>query len=289
VSGADTEPAVYRIGLANGPGGVVAAVFDLPGCRAVARDEAEMRNILPVAIAEYLAWLDGHGEVTRNAFPFLFEITEEVDVSTLAGVAYGEFCFEDDLRPAERVDIEAGVRLMGYSHQDLLSIVRPLPDLVLDWQPPAYGVVSDPWAGEPRSIREILGHIASSEGYYARNLRGEREPPRDGHVRSDLFSQRQGVLARLHSLTDEDLRAQFKHEPMPEQQEYEHWTVRKALRRFIAHERFLPGRSSSGWPGSSSGHHRSKSPRRPGLSRKETELDGADVLRQGRGPVPAQG
>jgi hypothetical protein len=236
--GANIEPTVYHVGLAKGPGGVVGVVFGLPGCRCVARSETEIREIVPVAIAEHLAWLDGHGKVTRDAFPILYEVVEEVDVSSVSGVAYGEFCFEDDLRPIQREEVKDAMQVMGYSREDLIALVRPLPDMVLDWQPPADAVQADPWAPEPRTIRDVLSHIAATEGHYARNLGPVLEPPQDEPARTELFGQRERVLERLRALDEETLRAEFRHRPSAQEAGYEHWTVRKALRRFISHERF---------------------------------------------------
>jgi hypothetical protein len=239
-------PAIYRVGLVKGigsmsleAGGVEAIVFDLPGCQCSGPDESAVRSLLPVVIAEHLAWLDQHGDVTRDAFPFAIEVVEAVDIAEMAEVAAGEFCFEDDLRPATAGAVETAMRRMAFARQDLLDIVRPLPDAVLDWEPPveAMGKV-DEWARDVRSIRGVLNHIASAEGYYARNIGSDRGAPQSEADRFDLFGQRQRALVRLRGLTEGELAAEYKHRQPWQESGYEHWTVRKALRRFIAHERF---------------------------------------------------
>ena len=229
----------YHVGLTTGTGGVEACVFDLPGCRTVAPDRQAVLALVPVAIAEHLSWLCGHGEVVRDDSPFKLEVTEEVDVTTLLDVADGEFVFQDDLRPVTEEEMGSAVRRMGFARQDLLKLVGPLPEPVLDWHlPPTAAVRVDDWAPEVRSIRGIVEHIANADGYYAANV-GDTPWPRMGDAeRADLLGQRQRAIDRLRALTAEE-RSQLFQRRQPWQKEgHEHWTVRKALRRFVEHERF---------------------------------------------------
>jgi uncharacterized damage-inducible protein DinB len=117
---------------------------------------------------------------------------------------------------------------MGFAREDLLALVEPLPDEVLDWQP-----TPEKW-----SIRRIVGHIASADGYYRTSLL-ESEPVLDPpEERSNLKLQRERAIAHLRSLTA----AQWAHVFRPDWPwrwaKDEEWPVRKALRRFIYHERF---------------------------------------------------
>jgi hypothetical protein len=223
----------YRVGAGDFGDHVEGWVFDLPGCQTVGPDRDAALALLHVVIAEHLSWLDGHGEVTRDAFPFEVKVIEEVNVAEL-DVGGGEFCFADDLRPATPNDVERTIRRLGFARKDLIELVRPLPDTVLDWVPPPSALRIDDWAPEVRSIRAILQHVAGADGYYARNVGSTPWPELTDSDRTDLFSQRQRAITRLRALTEDDRSRLFKHRPGPE----EHWTVRKALRRFIAHERF---------------------------------------------------
>ena len=233
------QPHVYRVGLALRSVEVEAVVFDLPGCQCTGHDEAFVRARLPVVVAEHIAWLDQHGDVTRDAFPLKVEVVEEVDVATLQDVADGEFCYEDDLRPAGREDVETAIRRMGYARQDLLAVVRHLPEAVLDWQPPAAAVKVDEWAPEIRSIRGILQHIAGADGYYARNVGAAPVTGSLGtNAAPDLFEQRHHAVEHLRSLSGDDLGSLFERRQPWQTEGAEHWTVRKALRRLISHERF---------------------------------------------------
>lgn len=231
------EPTVYRVGLTLGIDAVEGVVFDLPGCHATAPGEAALCAVLPVVIAEHIAWLDQHGDVTRDAFPFEVEVAERVHAAALTDIAEGEFCFEDDLRPATREDVEAAVRRMGYARNDLLAQVRHLPDQVLDWQPPASAVTQDDWAPGVRSIRGILEHIAGADGYYTGNV-GSATRPASGGQDANLFESRQRAIERLRALPESDLGTVYERRQPWQMAGYERWTVRKALRRIISHERF---------------------------------------------------
>jgi hypothetical protein len=87
VSGVSNRARVYRCGIAIREDGVDAVVFDLPGGQTQVPQRDDALAVLPVVIAEHLAWLGGHGQVTRDAFPFAVEVGEEVDVPSLAGVS----------------------------------------------------------------------------------------------------------------------------------------------------------------------------------------------------------
>ncbi|HEY7269201.1 MAG TPA: DinB family protein [Dehalococcoidia bacterium] len=232
------EPKVYHAGLVIMPSGVDAVVFDLPGCTGAAADEAAAREMLPIVIAEHLAWLDRHGDVTRNAFPFEVEFTERVDVEALDGISGGEFLFKAFARPVSHDDLETAVRRLGYAREDLLAVVSQLPDPVLDWCPPASAFAPDEPGSEVRSIRRVLGHIAGSDAYYAGNI-GDApwERVRPGDI-PDLFDMRREAIERLDSLTPAELAGRWDRRHPWDPERVEQWTVRKALHRFIVHERF---------------------------------------------------
>ena len=82
------------------------------------------------------------------------------------------------------------------------------------------------------------GHVASADGYYRVSLLEQQpaqEPPEE---RFDLALQRERAVAHLRSLTDAQ-RAQVFRPSWPwRDDEDDEWPVRKALRRFIYHERF---------------------------------------------------
>jgi uncharacterized damage-inducible protein DinB len=224
----------YRVGLTKNVGSDVEAwVFDLPGCWTVAPDVASIGPLLPVLIAEHLAWLRRHGETAGEVSPIEVEVTEGVDARREA-----EFCFTADRAPVTAEEIETAIRRMGFARQELLDLVGELPDLVLDWRPPVSAAARiDSWAPQIRNIREILNHIASGDRYYRTAFQDEAAPPEPQEEIFDLALQRQRAINHLRLLAAEDCARTFR----PRRRlrsEAEEWTVRKALRRYICHERF---------------------------------------------------
>src|SRR5215211_5924060 len=120
----------YRVGIDSRDGNVTAWVFDLPGCRSISGTREETLALVPIAIGEYLAWLDTHhARPVDVSEPYEFDIVEEYNEN-------GEFCFEDDRRPVNEDELERGIRYVGFAHADLASMLRPLTETVLDWKPP---------------------------------------------------------------------------------------------------------------------------------------------------------
>lgn len=221
----------YHVGLSfrGDKAEVEAWVFDLPGCCAIGRSDDEVRSLLPLVIAEHAAWLTGHGIAIENPDPAAFSIVETIVLEVAE-----ERCFADDKAPLNVNELTVAINRLGFSRQELLGITRQLPDILLDWRPPTSSVSVDAWEPEARTIREILNHVASTEGYYRRSLYAS-EPRKMEAEPQSLFLQRERVLARLRELGAQPENALFhsvwRSEP-------EAWTVRKALRRLIWHERF---------------------------------------------------
>ena len=209
-------------------------MFDVPGCWTVAPDIASIGPLLPVVIAEHIAWLERHGERLGDASLVEMEVKEEVDARREA-----EFCFAADRTPVTVGEIETAIRRMGFARRDLLDLVRELPDLVLDWRPPSSAAArTDSWAPEIRNIREILNHIAGGDRYYRTAL---LEEPTTAELQGegfDLAVDRQRAINHLRSLTAEDCARTLRPRRRLLSEAEEEWTVRKALRRYICHERF---------------------------------------------------
>jgi len=224
----------YTIYLEPGPAGpCMAHVLDLPGCfvRAANRDEALRR--LPDAIRDYHAWLRRHGEpAPPEEEPIEIKVAGE-------SAGFGPFdpgdaaaLFPPDREPVTPEEMEHHFRLMGHARADLLDLVRDLPDEVLDWQPDA----------ESFSIRRLLRHIGNAEEWYvSRIVPPETLPPAWEHDENlPLFEflemERRTAVERLRQLTTEERSGVFYPTQWTDHPD-EPWTARKALRRFLEHER----------------------------------------------------
>lgn len=234
------EGRTARVGIAIFPEVTEGWVFDLPGCHAFGRSVDAVKDSLPLSVEEYLVWLRRQGEdapAPGPIGPIGLEFVEEVDVAKTSE-AGGEFCFEADRASVGDEEIEAAVCLMGYSRADLKRAAGGLTDTLLDWRPPPSALDRiDDWAPDVRSIREIMAHIASAEGYYTGNISLGALPDQTLEQRTDLEGQRERAVRRLRSLSDED-RGRVLHRRHQWQESEECWTVRKAIRRYIGHERF---------------------------------------------------
>ena len=218
----------YRAGIARrADGSADAWVFDLPGCRAAGGSVDDVKALLPVVVAEHIAWLQAHGESVATDADL--SVVEEVD-------GRGEFVFAADKERVGNADIETAIRRAGYAQDDLIALVRPLPDLVLDWRPPASSVKIDAIFPDVRSMRQMLEHVVGAEaGYYARSLSDAAPsgPPTDT---GDIEALQESTADRWRGWTPEQRSRVYRRE-RPDGSVGE-WSARKVIRRTIMHKRF---------------------------------------------------
>jgi predicted RNase H-like HicB family nuclease len=217
-----------RVGLVTDEAYVHAWVLDLPGCIVGGTNLSEVEQMLPVAIAEHVTWLRTHGEVIDASGTWA--VAESIDSPP------GDFCFAGDRAPLDSDELEVNIARMGYARADLLAELEPLPDVILDWEPPASAFASfDPWAPNVRTIRGLARHVFQFEIYYREGL---RDGPAKGIFEdvTDPAADRSSTVAALRACTAND-RVRIYRPLRPGQSVAEEWTVRKVLRRIISHER----------------------------------------------------
>jgi uncharacterized damage-inducible protein DinB/predicted RNase H-like HicB family nuclease len=215
-------------------GRCMAHVPALPGCfvRASSRDAA--LGLVPAAIREYHAWLRRCGEPAPAE--------DDVAIRTkVAGEVGGVGPFDPGsaaaLFPPDQGEIapeetERCFRLMAHSRDDLLALVRDLPDGVLDWQP----------SQDAFSVRRLLRHVGNAEEWYVSRLVPPETLPPEWEHDEDLPTfeflemERRTALERLQRLTRTERTKVFYPTCWTDHPE-EPWTARKALRRFLEHER----------------------------------------------------
>lgn len=229
----------YRAYLEKGGGLCMAHVLDLPGCfvRAASRDEA--LRVLPSAVAEYHAWLRRHDEpAPPPEAPVDFEVPEEVSGTGPFDPGDAAALFEPERVPVTPEEIEHHLRLMGHSRKDLLALIADLPDEILDWKP----------GPDVFDIRRVLRHVGNAEEWYVSRLvdPAKMRPSRDGDeempITDFLTMQRNAAVERLRALTEEE-RSRVWHPAQWTDHPYEPWSARKALRRFLEHEREHTGQA----------------------------------------------
>jgi uncharacterized damage-inducible protein DinB/predicted RNase H-like HicB family nuclease len=214
-------------------GRCLAHVLDLPGCVVPAPTREEALCRLPEGIRDYWAWLRRHGEPARP-------LDEPIQVEVAAErTGLGPFdpgdaaaLFPPDREPIAFEEMERTFCLMAYARDNLMALVQDLADDLLDWQP-------DPAS---LTLRGLLRHVGNAEEWYVsrlvrpETLPSEWEDDENLPILEFLEMERRTAVARLRQLTEEE-RGKVFHPARWTSHPEEAWTARKALRRFLEHER----------------------------------------------------
>jgi hypothetical protein len=219
--------ASFSVGITKREGAVDAWVFDLPGCRVIGNTREEAVGLVPVIIAEYQAWLRGHGETTADT-DLSYEVVEEVESTS-------EFVFDADRASVTAEEMETGIRRIGYALADLQRLSGTLPGTVMDWRPPLSSVKIENYP-DVRNMNEILSHAVGSMSNFLNNLgEGGQQGPRGETPAIDVAQS--AAVARLQALSDADRGRVFSRANPRGGPDIE-WSARKTIRRIINHERF---------------------------------------------------
>lgn len=221
----------FRIGLENGiEGKALAWVLEHPGCFASADDIDTVLKAIPEAIQNYASWVTKHKHkdwIDAENIQLTIEETWQV-YSIDEGyrlVAPGKDSYEvnawflDDWKPLTRQEIERGYKLLNWSRQDFIHIIKDLPSDILDFQPP----------GERWSIKGIIRHVGIAEWWYMDRLNltfpYEALPSDPLDI---IRKSRESLLTLLPGLENKSLVTGV---------DGEFWSPRKLLRRALWHER----------------------------------------------------
>jgi predicted RNase H-like HicB family nuclease/uncharacterized damage-inducible protein DinB len=223
----EVSAATYDVYLEEAPNGAtLALILDLPGCFASGASLQEALEHLQQALTDYHAWLRQHDDYTPEVHgPFVFDIKETFQITYEGEDEINSF-FSPDAEPATDEDIEWALALMGWQREDVLERISGLPDEALDWKPE-----HDP---DAQSIRELLDHVAQAEIWYMGRL--DETPPRivvadlPGPTLERFQRVRQAAVMRVKTYPKELRGKIFTHQG-------EQWSLRKALRRAVWHER----------------------------------------------------
>lgn len=185
--------------------GPVAHVPALPGAAARGKTVEEAKQNIRAAILEYLSLLHDVGEPVPRITADIHLEFQEVDTTT----------FLTDYDALHSNEMETLFRWMAISRQQLMDMVKSLPEDAWNWEP---------GDGTP-SIRNILCHMAESDLWYTDRLKQWPEAPL-----FRLAATRGVALERLRALSEAELGRVTIHEG-------DEWTPRKVMRRMLEHER----------------------------------------------------
>lgn len=219
-------------------GRVMAHLLDPPALGARFDTRESMSLHLPEEIAAHLSWLASHGEpVPVDPRPG-YRIVEEVAVAGNFESGDDVGSYRPDFVPVSDADIERHLRIAGHAHADLLALVEPLDEAVLDWVPD----------DRTRSIRKVIRHVVGAELWYMSRIIDDPDHVPLPEVIAD-------VDRRLHATEDQVERLQiiwpafrvWARSLTPELRRRvtiptwwtrvagERWTARKMLRRCLEH------------------------------------------------------
>jgi len=220
----------FRIGIENNDEGFRSIVWMLehPGCYAYGGNEQEARANSVNAIREYAKWIDKHEtswlpadmniEVRIEQTWTDYEIDKDFDRIEKGGYAVNPF-FEHDWKPLTATDIERGLKLLAWSHADLLAVLEKLT-------PEQWATKKD---GERWDIAGIVNHVGGAEWWYLDRL-GLAFP------RAEVPKAPLERIRKVRNLMNEVLPT-LKDVNQVVGAEGELWSPRKVLRRAIWHER----------------------------------------------------
>jgi uncharacterized damage-inducible protein DinB len=207
----------------------MAHVLKLPGCHVAAADKPQALEQLPAAIRAYYHDLIRHGEAVFLPTRIDLAVAEE---QTRSGHFHPDdraALFEPERRPLTPEEVTRYLRLASFNRLDLLDLVRGFADGILDWTP----------SPEAMSIRRILTHIGRADQWYISRISGAAAGSPDWRTlptRRYLTQARSNASQRFLALNAAEL-TQITHPPDDDGDRSEAWTARKALRRFLEHER----------------------------------------------------
>ena len=187
------------------PAGPAAHVPALPGASARGQTIEAAKQKIRAAIKAYLALLGDVGEPVPSAAEALHLEFEAAD----SGTFLSDY---DALRPNE---METLFRWLAISRQELVNLVKDLPEEVLIWKP----------SDSTPAIRDLLCRLAEADLWYTDRLKRWPEAPL-----FRLAAARGVALERLRRLGEAERAGVTTYEG-------EEWTPRKVMRRMLEYER----------------------------------------------------
>jgi uncharacterized damage-inducible protein DinB len=202
----------------------VAYVFELPGCISFGRTQEEAEIGILDSVVAYDGWLWRGYERDLIHFPTRQVHIAEVFHAYPAGedpTYLVNAFFQNDARPLTLSDVQDGWRLLGYTREDLLAVVKDL----------SFEVLNKPMPNNERfgSIASILKHVAIAERWYCNRvgLGSDWLPLHDDPLKALEVSRANMVLYLPELANDARISEHIG----------ERWSGRKLLRRTLWHER----------------------------------------------------
>lgn len=201
-----------------------AQILDLPGCFAFGRDEAGALAALTASLPTYYAWLRSHDDYMPDVRgPWQVVPRETLNTRPVGEHEVNAF-FAPDAQAVDDEELDWGLALLGWAHEDLMRMARALPAAALDVPPPQGG----------RTLRQILDHVGQSQLWFVSRLDASPVPTAISQLGGETVER----LDRVHNACESRLRgANEEQRARVLDHEGERWSMRKVLRRSVQHTR----------------------------------------------------
>jgi len=223
---------LYQVYLEGSKSGCLAHILSLPGCTAFGRSEKIALRNLEMAVRKHHHWLKRHKSKQRIHQRFKFQVIQRLEGTTPWISSSAAALFLPDLIPPTRSEIREYIKLLRRSRSDLLKLIGPLSDKLLDFGIPKR------W-----SIRRNLNHIANAEWWYLSRIAewpeimAIPEKVSKDKIISRMERIRAAAYRILPRLSDSRYHQIYVPAKYCDKSLKEPWTARKVLRRFVEHER----------------------------------------------------
>ena len=198
---------LIKVGVENNyEGRSLAWALDYPGCFDYGSNETEALIRIPQALIAFKGWVEGY---TANSWfqdlsDFDVRLVEVFQCHTVddhyepapSGMEVNSW-FHHDWLPLTEIEINRGLSVLSWAHQDLYELTISLSASHMDREYP----------GERWSIRGILFHVANAELYYLDRLAltpyGQKDLPADVWDRLRFtLDQNRSALSNLAGKVD---------------------------------------------------------------------------------------
>jgi predicted RNase H-like HicB family nuclease len=221
VDAANTYAAYLEVGQ---DGQWLAVIPDLPGCFGRGATEQAALSALTAAIPSYYAWLQAHDDYTPVVHGPWNVLPRETFHTFLVGDYEVNAFFTPDGEPVDDDELEWGLALLGWAHEDLMRQVGGAPAAVLDAPSLAGGA----------TLRQALDHVAQAQLWYVSRLDAFPVPTAVSQLPGATIERLDRVHAacvdRLRAASDDQRTRLLEHQG-------ERWSLRNVLRRSVWHVR----------------------------------------------------
>ena len=216
----------------NDHGTITLYPLALAGCFVRANSEQAALEALPAAVAEWANDMQRHGEPLPANLDAEATIVERgISDDDVRDETFSTELFEPEKQLISQQEVDHLLRLAEHNRADLLTLLRGMDGNTLRWKPER----------DAPTVGELILHLGDADHWYTTRIdaglvSAEWDTVTALPTLQFLAEERRRALANMANLTDAQRSAVFQ-APHDASRPGEWWSVRKILRRMLAHER----------------------------------------------------